>query len=158
MNKLRAIPQIELVSAGRDAPTSDDGHSTQATYRDGKKEVKMELDLKFGDENYIKVYHIKLLAGRNLQPGDSPRAFLINNTYAKMIGFNDPHDAIGKQIDDFNGNTAMKIIGVVADFHQESLHAQIAPLAIITSTNINFNGTFHIALKPQSTGGNEWKQ
>lgn len=158
INKLRAIPQIDIVSAGRDAPTSDDGHSTQATYRDGKKEVKTELGLKFGDENYIKVYHIKLLAGRNLQPGDSTKAFLINNTYARMIGFNDPGDAVGKQIDDFNGNTPMKIIGVVADFHQESLHAPIAPLAIITSTNINFNSTFHIALKPQSTGGGEWGQ
>jgi len=158
INKLKAIPQIDVVSAGRDAPTSDDGHSTQATYRDGKREVKMELGMKFGDENYIKVYHIKLLAGRNLQPGDSTKAFLINNTYAKMIGFNDPHDAVGKQIDDFNGDTPMKIIGVVSDFHQESLHAPIAPIAIITSTNINFNSTFHIALKSQSPIGDEWGQ
>jgi len=158
INKLKAIPQIDMVSAGRDAPTSDDGHSTQATYRDGKKEVKMELGLKFGDENYIKVYHIKLLAGRNLQPGDSTKAFLINNTYAKIIGFNDPHDAVGKQIDDFNGDTPMKIIGVVSDFHQESLHAPIAPIAIITSTNINFNSTFHIALRSQTPSGDEWSQ
>ena len=156
--KLTAIPQIDMVSAGRDAPTSDDGHSTQATYRDGKKEVKIEIGLKFGDENYIKVYHIKLLAGRNLESGDSTKAFLVNNTYAKMIGFNDPHDAVGKQIDDFNGDTRMKIIGVVADFHQESLHAPIAPIAIITSTNINFNSTFHIALKPQSSNGTEWSR
>ncbi len=158
INKLKTIPQIDMISAGRDAPTSDDGHSTQATYRDGKKEVKMELGLKFGDENYIKVYHIRLLAGRNLQPGDSTKAFLINNTYAKMIGFNDPRDAVGKQIDDFNGDTPMKIIGVVSDFHQESLHAPIAPIAIITSTNINFNSTFHIALKSQRPNGDEWAQ
>jgi ABC-type antimicrobial peptide transport system permease subunit len=52
----------------------------------------------------------------------------------------------------------MKIIGVVADFHQESLHAPIAPLAIMTSTDHYFNGTFHIALKPQTTNGGDWKQ
>ena len=158
INKLRAIPQVDLVSAGRDAPTSDDGHSTQATYRDGKKEVKMELGLKFGDENYIRVYKIKLLAGRNLQPGDTSKAFLVNNTYARMLGFQDPHGAVGKQIDDFNGDKPMRIAGVVSDFHQESLHAPIAPLAILTSANLYFNGTFHIALKPQTTGSDDWKQ
>ncbi|MDB5152628.1 MAG: FtsX-like permease family protein, partial [Mucilaginibacter sp.] len=158
INKLRAISQVELVSAGRDAPTSDDGHSTQATYRDGKKEIKIELGLKFGDKNYIRVYKIKLLAGRDLQPGDTSKAFLINNTYARMLGFQDPHDAVGKQIDDFNGDKPMRIAGVVSDFHQESLHAPIAPLAILTSTNLYFNGTFHIALKPQTKGSDDWKQ
>jgi ABC-type antimicrobial peptide transport system permease subunit len=159
MNKLRSIPQVELVSAGRDAPTSDDPHSTEAAYKDGKKEIKMEnFGEKFGDENYIKVYHIKLLAGRNLQAGDTSKAFLINNTCARLLGFKDPHEAIGKQIDNFNGDTRMQIIGVVSDFQQESLHAPIEPLAILTSTNRNFNGTFHIALKPQTSNGDEWKK
>jgi ABC-type antimicrobial peptide transport system permease subunit len=158
MNKLRALPQVALVSAGRDAPTSDDPHSTEATYKDGKKETRFEeLAEKFGDENYINVYHIKLLAGRNLQPGDTSKAFLINNTLARLMGFKDPHDAVGKQIDNFNGDTKMQIVGVVSDFQQESIHAPIVPLAILTSTNHYFNGTFHIALKPQTANGNEWK-
>lgn len=155
LNKLNAMPQVEMVSVGRDAPTSNDGHSTQATYRDGKREIKGEIGLKFGDENYIKVYHIKLLAGRDLQQSDVSKGFLINETYARTIGFKDPHDAVDKKIDDFNGDKTMRIVGVVADFHQESLHAPIAPLAILTSTNSYFNGTFHIALKPEATGG-DW--
>jgi putative ABC transport system permease protein len=158
MDKLRAIPQVELVSAGRDAATSDDPHSTEGTYKDGKKELKVEdLGLKFGDENYIKVYHIKLLAGRNIRPGDTSHVLLINNTLAKKFGFTDPHQAVGKQIDNFNGDTKMEIIGVLADFHQESIHSAVSPLAIITSTNPYFNGTFHIALKPQRPGSYDWK-
>ncbi|WP_426669254.1 ABC transporter permease [Mucilaginibacter sp. McL0603] len=158
LNKLRVIPQVKLVSMGRDAPTSDDSHSTEGGYKDGKKEIKIEnLGLKFGDENYIKVYHIKLLAGRNLMPGDTSKAFLINQTLAKQIGFKNPHDAVGQVISNFNGDTNMQIVGVVTDFNQESIHAAIAPLAILTSTNHYFNGTFHIALKPQTATGNEWK-
>ncbi|HWD88845.1 MAG TPA: FtsX-like permease family protein [Mucilaginibacter sp.] len=158
LDKLRSIPQVELVSLGRDAPTSDDSHSTEASYKDGKKEIHIEnLGLKFGDENYIKVYHIKLLAGRNLIPGDTSKAFLINNTLAKLIGFKDPHDAVGKVISKFNGDKNMQIVGVVADFNQESIHAAIEPLAILTSTQPYFNGAFHIALKPQTAGGDEWK-
>ena len=82
------MPQVEIVSVGRDAPTSDDSHSTEGTYKDGKKEIKIaNLGVKFGDENYIKVYHIKLLAGRNLQPGDISKAFLINRDAGKNDRF-----------------------------------------------------------------------
>jgi ABC-type antimicrobial peptide transport system permease subunit len=95
------------------------------------------------------------LAGRDLQQNDISKGFLINETYARMIGFKDPHDAVNKQIDDFNGDKPMKIVGVVSDFHQESLHAPIGPLAIITSTEKYFNGTFHIALKPEAAVG-DW--
>ncbi len=158
MNKLRAIPQVDLVSEGRDAPTSDDSHSTEGMYLDGKKEINIPtLGVKFGDENYIKVYQIKLLAGRNLQPTDISKGFLINTTLAGLIGFKNPSDAVGKQIDNFNGDTKMQIVGVVSDFYQESLHSPIAPLVIMTSTDPSFNGTFHIALKPQTANGDEWK-
>lgn len=158
LNKLNALPQVELVSMGKDAPSSDNGNSTEVTYRDGKKEIKMELNEKYGDQNYIHVYKIKLLAGRNLQPGDTSKAFVINNTYAKLIGFKDPHNAVGKYIDNFNGDKKMQIVGVVADFHAESLHAPIKPIAILTENNHYNNGTFHIALKPQSASGGDWKK
>jgi ABC-type antimicrobial peptide transport system permease subunit len=161
LNKIRAVPGVEMVSMGNDPPSSENTSSTQATYRDGKKEVNGELYEKFGDENYIRLYHIKLLAGRNLLPGDANKAFLINAAYTRLMGLKDPHDAIGKVIDDFNGNMRMQVIGVVSDFHQESLHAPIAPLAILTSTDPGFNGTFHIALKPVpiaiGTGSDDWK-
>ncbi len=158
LNQFRAIPQVELVSKGGGAPISNNPFSTEGTYKDGKKEIKMEnLGFEIGDENYIKVYHIKLLAGRNLVPGDAAKAFLINNTLAKQIGFKDPHDAVGKMISNFNGDTNMQIVGVVADFNQESIHAAIPPLAILTSTDPNSIGTFHIALKPQTANGDEWK-
>lgn len=158
LNQFKAIPQVDLISMGRDAPTSDDSHGTEGSYKDGKKEIKIEdLGLKFGDENYIKVYHIKLLAGRNLMPGDTSKGFLINNTLARQMGFKDPHDAVGKVISNFNGDKNMQIVGMVSDFNQESIHAAIAPLAILTSTDQNFNGTFHIELKPQTANVDEWK-
>jgi ABC-type antimicrobial peptide transport system permease subunit len=158
MNRLESIPQVQLVSEGFDAPSSDWPQSTEGTFTDGKKEIRMEnLAEKFGDENYLNVYHIKLLAGRNLRPGDTSNVFLINNTLAKLIGFNDPNEAIGKVINKFNGDTGMEIIGVVSDFQQESIHAPIAPLVIFTSQNPDYRGVFHVALRPQTANGDDWK-
>ncbi|WPU91087.1 FtsX-like permease family protein [Mucilaginibacter sabulilitoris] len=158
MNKLQAIPQVTMISVGKDAPSSNGSNSTEATYKDGKKEVKINLELKFGDQHYIDVYKIKLLAGRNIQIADTGRAFLINNTCARIFGFKNPQDAVGKQIDNFNGDKKIEIVGVVADFHHESLHSPIKPLAILTSNEHYNHGTFHIALKPQSANGGDWKK
>lgn len=153
---LRAIPQIELVSVGSNPPSSGNTNSTTVTYKDGKKEVKTELQLKKGDENYINVYKIKLLAGRNLRQGDTTRQMMINNTYARILGFQNPREAVGKFVGD-KPKEMREIIGVVADFYQSSLHAPIKPLAIQYHGDQYNNGTFHIALKPQTAGGNEWK-
>ncbi|MDB5124608.1 MAG: FtsX-like permease family protein [Mucilaginibacter sp.] len=157
IDKLKLMPQVEMVSAGNDPPSSENTSSTEAEYVDGKKEVKLsELGEKFGDENYTRLYKIKLLAGRNLQVADTNKAFLVNLTLTKMLGFKNPADAVGKVINNFNGDHKMQIIGVVSDFHQESLHAPIMPLVILTRTDKYFNGTFHIALKPQTADGHEW--
>ena len=98
LEKLRAIPQVVLTSLASDQPSSDSENSQRAKYLDGKKEIETNVEMKFGDENYLKLYGIKLLAGRNILQSDTGRAFLINATYAKILGFKNPADAIGKHI------------------------------------------------------------
>jgi len=159
LNKLRSIPQIDKISVGGNTPpSSNNTNSTEATFKDGKKEIKIDLQEKYGDENYIKVYNIKLLAGRNLRSTDTSKAFLINDNYARLLGFKTPQAAVGKQIDKFNGDRTMQIVGVVADFNQGSLHTPIVPIAILTSTSVYQNGTFNVALKRETAGGTEWKK
>lgn len=155
-NKIHAIPQIELISVGGATPSSGSTNSSQVSYIDGKKEIKTNLQFKFGDENYLNVYQIKLLAGRNLRPGDTTKQMIINNTYAQILGFRNPLQAVGKYIT--WDKKKSEIIGVVADFYQYSLHAPVKPLAIIYHHDQFNNGTFHIALKPQTSNGGEWKK
>jgi len=153
-NKIKAISQVEMVSLGGDVPSSAGWTSNDATYHDGKKEVRSELYHKSGDENYIKVYHIKLIAGRDIRQSDTSTAMVINSTYAHVLGFENVADAIGKAVD-FGKTEKREIVGIVADFHQASLHAPIKPMAIYPQ-NYGY-GTVHIALKPETAGGNEWK-
>jgi ABC-type antimicrobial peptide transport system permease subunit len=154
---IRSIPQVSLAGLGGLPPSEDGSNSTESTYRDGKKEVKIELDEKYGDENYINVYHIKLLAGRNLRASDSTSGFLINETYARLINPQHPLEAVGKQIEKFNGDKTMQVIGVVGDFNQMSLHESITPLAILEGNQTYNYARVHVALKPETPGGNEWK-
>jgi putative ABC transport system permease protein len=154
LGRLKAIPGVTLVSLGYDAPSSDVTFENEASYHDGKKEVHMEdLAVKFGDENYLHVYRIPLLAGRNLMPSDTGRAFLVNEMFVHRIGLRRPQDAVGKVVDGYGGSQRMMIVGVMADFNEGSLHDAILPMALMTSNDVSFNNTFHLALAKES---GEW--
>jgi ABC-type antimicrobial peptide transport system permease subunit/AraC-like DNA-binding protein len=158
LNEFRSMPQVALVGLGNDAPSADAFNRTRMTYDDGKKQITTEeIIVKSGDENYIKIYQIKLLAGRNITEADTGKAIIINNTYAKLLGFTNPHEAIGKQLNWFGGRN-ISIIGVVADFNQRSLHSSIYPSIITSGSPIpRPMMTLHVSLKPETTSGNEWK-
>lgn len=158
LNEFRSMPQVALVGLGNDPPSADAFNRTRMTYDDGKKQITTEeIIVKSGDENYIKIYQLKLLAGRNITEADTGKAIIINNTYAKLLGFTTPHEAIGKQLNWFGGRN-ISIIGVVSDFNQRSLHSTIYPSIITSGSPIpRPMMTLHVSLKPETAGGNEWK-
>ncbi|MGY4538611.1 putative ABC transport system permease protein [Mucilaginibacter sp. UYNi724] len=155
MNQVKSLPKVQMLSLGGDVPSSGDWSSNDATFTDGKKQIKTQLYHKSGDENYIKVYNVKLIAGRNITLSDTAGNMLINNNYAHILGYTKPAQAIGKTIT-FGTTMHKVIVGVVADFHQASLHAPIKPMAIYPQQP-QYENTLHIALTAQTMGGNEWK-
>jgi ABC-type antimicrobial peptide transport system permease subunit len=153
MDKLKAIPGIAMISLSNNPITSNSTWSNTMKYKDGKKEIETNVQLKFGDTNYVKLYQLKLLAGRNISQSDTVKEFLINETYAHILGFQQPEEAVGKYLE--YSDSPKEITGVVADFHQQSLHDPIKPIAIGSWTANNRN--FNIALQPQDANGNVWK-
>jgi len=149
--QLKSTTGVAMVSMGHDAPTSENTSSTEAEYRNGKTTIHMDdFAMKFGDENYIKLYHIPLLAGRNLLPTDTNHAFLVNEAFLRRANIKRPQDAVGQFVDNFNGDRRMEIVGVVADFDQGSVRMTIWPMVLMTSPDLDFSGTFHILLNPNS--------
>ena len=149
LDRLRSIPGIEQASSGGPTPSSGGTMTNDLRYTDGKKNIRMQVQVRFGDSNYIKVYHLPLLAGRNLNASDTIREFIINRSYCTILGFKNPADALGKIV--MNGNASIPIVGVIPDFHQSPLHTPIKPLVIACSRNDQF--FIHLALQP---GANHW--
>ncbi|HEA30893.1 MAG TPA: FtsX-like permease family protein [Leeuwenhoekiella sp.] len=149
LQKIKAIPQITAASLGGDAPASTNIHSTDIDFKDGKKEVHTELQFLYGDTNYLNIYHLKLLAGRNLI-SDTTKEFVINEALMRTLGFKNPQDAIGKNILDGNSNQNNPIVGVMADFNQRSLRSGIEPMALIGDWSRKWFSQFqyvHISLQ-----------
>ena len=95
------------------------------------------------DTSYISLYGLTLVAGRNFAltdtarkripaSGSTPeqpgyRAYILNETAAKALGFDRPADAVGKKLmGGFSGGLS-PVIGVVKDFHSDDMHEKIRP-------------------------------
>ena len=151
--KLSAIPGIVLISNSSAPPASGGTNTTDVKFNDGKKEVRTQLQCLYADTNYIRLFHINLLAGTNISACDTTSQVVVNATYARLIGFRDLRKAVGAQI---NYNDRMlRIVGVAADFYQTSLHKAIRPLGILNGTFISHD--FDIALPKQNAAGTAWK-
>jgi putative ABC transport system permease protein len=84
------------------------------------------------NEGYLPTLGVKLVAGRNFSanfPSDSTLSALINQTFADKCGWKDP---IGMTIDYMNiptwGARRVSVVGVVGDYHNESLREKIEPM------------------------------
>lgn len=150
LNAINAVPEVAVASTGFLSPADKGVAFTNISY-EGMKDLKDNVQIRWGDPDYLKVYQIKLMAGRNVEPGDTMKEFLINDTYAKLLGFKKPADALGKQLN-FNGKM-MPIVGVMQDFHEMSTHGFIGPIVFAGSAG----SIFHIRLKPNGEEGAVWK-
>ena len=129
---LKQIPGVEAVSFANRTPSSN----STWTYNfnvDGKHKQDRDVDvnIKMADADYIKTYKLNLIAGRNYVKSDTISELVVNETLVKRFGFENPADIIGEI--GLIGGKAVKIVGVVKDFHLSSLHEPIAPCVISTS-------------------------
>lgn len=129
-NELEQIPEIETLSTHGAPPSSANSASGVMAFDNGKEVLSHNVYMKHGDTSYIRVYDIKLLAGRNLLPIDTAHEYLINEKYMHLLGFTEPRDVLGKTV-----NEKATIAGVVKDFHTQSLHAEITPTIISYRAN-----------------------
>ncbi len=80
------------------------------------------------DPDFFDTYQVPIASGRNFSreiKTDDSLAFVINESAARMVGWSN-EEAIGKVLK--NGNVKGSVIGVVKDFHFESLHEPIIPV------------------------------
>ena len=125
VERLRHLSFVDRVCLQLMPPQFDDGGYGMPLQFNGKDYV---VEMRQGTSDYIPLYKIKLLAGRNLAPSDSLRELVINNTLAKQLGFVRPEKALGQLL--YANGKALPIVGVIADFHTKSLHSAMQPLCI----------------------------
>jgi putative ABC transport system permease protein len=152
LNEIRSIQGVQMASRAFLTPADEGAAFTDIKYEGASNDNKESVQLRWGDTNYLKLFNIKLLAGRNVWQSDTIKEFLINETYARLLGFKNPEDALGKQLE-FN-NKRMPVVGVMHDFNEQSFHSEVGPLVFAGFNDRSY--FFHILLKPQNTTSTSW--
>ena len=118
------LPEVEAVSRTSGLPTNIRSRMIrQKLASDRGETITTDYHFDYIDERFLDVFKIELAAGRNLAPGEENVA-LINETFARTAGWKDP---IGKEIEFME---KARVVGVVKDFHFQTFHTPIEPLAL----------------------------
>ncbi len=136
-NELKQLPHVKGASVigrtpGVEMARAFDIHRTDVNTND-----KLSMRNASVDADFMNVFDVKLLAGRNFtntdyNPNWEKLHNVILNEYAvKQLGFNADKDAIGKTISLFERN--WDIVGVIKDFHQKSLRYPVEPTILLPS-------------------------
>jgi hypothetical protein len=151
LEEIKSIPEVEMASAGFFSPAEAGGAIGDIAFKE-RPELHANVIISWGDNNYLPLYQVKVLAGRNVRQSDTAREVLINETYAKFLGFPHPEDILNKRLT--YGGRDLPIVGVMGDFREGSTHTPIGPLA--------FGGMpgsrFHIRLRSMDANGDTWQR
>jgi len=145
-NQLLANPNIKEVSFSFGSPSSDGNWNSDFKFNHSAKSTNFSANLKWADPDYFKTYHLQFVAGRPYYPSDTVREFVVNETLLKKLGITNPQDALGKQIDFWDGGKVGNIVGVIKDFNSYSLREPVAP--VVLSTWKAVYQTINIKIKP----------
>jgi len=149
--QLASLPGITSVTYSNQVPTEIGSHVYDLSW-EGKNPATKVVAMHNGvGYDYLQTLHLTLLMGRDFSrdfPTDSV-GYIVNEAAWKMTGYKDP---IGKSLIYFGHRG--KIIGVVKDFHFQSLHDPIQPLVLeFMGERITWDGAYAvIKTGPGKTG------
>lgn len=132
-NELSKLASVKSVSIGDYLPVAGTNRNGMPFFIDGRSKLDAGVQGQLWqiDDTYLKTLGMKLVEGRNfsydMSDDTAGKTVIINQTLAKRLNLKKP---VGARIS--NGRT-FTVIGVVEDFNFDSMHDQIAPLALYLS-------------------------
>ncbi|HRI26172.1 MAG TPA: ABC transporter permease [Ferruginibacter sp.] len=134
-NDVLAMQGVNSGTLSSYLPVTNSSRSDNSFSKEAVMDTKNGIDMQTWliDYDYIKTMGMEIVKGRNFSKdyGSDSSAMLITETTARMLGFDDP---VGKTIYSPTGNPGdgalvpIQVIGVVKDFHYESLRKKLGPL------------------------------
>jgi len=135
--ELTKIKGVTGVSATSNVPGKS--FNQNPIYATQNPEERRDASEEMIDADFLKVMDMTIVEGRNFlknNPADAD-GFILNETAVRQLGLKDP---IGKEILWERDGPELKgpVIGVVKDFHFQSLHEPLRPLLMRMEANYNF--------------------
>jgi len=152
-NDLLRAASIKNAARSSRIPTGRllDGMGASTISGDSLRPVNTDIRFVAGDYDFLPTYGIPVVAGRNFSRayGTDTSNYILNEVAVKAIGWKTALEAVGK---DFQyGGRRGHVIGVMGDFHFESMRQKIAPMVLTLPTPSSF---FYNRLSIKIAGSN----
>ena len=142
-DELLKNPSIQKVALSVTIPGKKREYKVSAKRYGHADDEMVTLRFNSMDYQFIDVFDMEIIAGRAFSAdfvNDQDTSIIIGATSAKLLGFATPEDAIGQTITlaQFQWNPI--IVGVVNDYHQESLKKSADPMIFYCT---QYNGEYY---------------
>lgn len=149
--ELERIPAVSKTTASTFFPGEYSWVRHGARRISERKTDEKEFRITNIDNDFVDFYEIEILAGRNFSYDFRMEynCLLINEEALKLFGFESPEDAINEQIIYGNNAIPLKIIGVIKNYHQESLKHAYNP-TLFLRTLARWRTNFSLRVSPEN--------
>jgi len=146
-NQLLQMPGIKDISRITDVPTQIENGTGGVEWEGKDPTVDIQFTQSAVGYDFIKTMHLQLAQGRDFSKDFATDSvgYILNESALKRIGYKNP---IGKPLTFWQKKGT--IIGVLKDFHFNSLHVPINPLVLRLGENIKW-GNALVKTKPGKT-------
>jgi len=153
-NMFRQHPNVLAVSASGTTPLGFNDFRAEHAVGTPPNEHFM-MFVQHVDDDFVDLYDLKIIKGRNFStdfPQDSKSSIVINEATAKKLGWTDI--PINKEIEVASAVTMSRekhrVVGVVQDYHFQSLHEEITPLVLFNKSLFGNFTMISVKIKPEN--------
>jgi putative ABC transport system permease protein len=136
--ELRMIPGVLDVARSSYVPGDDVGMINEGRKADLPDEATIDVYEIQVDETFFRMFDLEFLAGRAFSrefPTDRS-AVIMNDTARRQLGYPTPESAVGTRFI-YRTEIPYQVLGVLADYHQESLKQILEPLVFLFNPGNN---------------------
>ena len=145
-NEMAKIPTVKNVSVTSRVPGEWKTYRTIKIKSNGSTDEPKVAYMFGADKDFLKTFEVKLLSGRNFNTPNDSACIIVNETAAKMLGVSEAGEQIveipamsrGGSFGPINADNIPfkpRVIGIVKDFHFQSLKDKIEPLILAYNNN-----------------------
>jgi len=126
-NQAMQMPGIKSVTRMTDNPTQIENGTGGVQWEGKDPNLAIDFTHSALGYDYMKTMHVQMVQGRDFSKdfATDSAGYILNESALKIIGYKDP---VGKPITFWEKKGT--IIGIVKDFHFNSLHSKIRPLVL----------------------------
>lgn len=135
--KVTAIPGVKSITYSAFTPMSRSNWQTGFKYENDPEFLEFDIVMRPADTSYFHTFGLKMAAGRMYLPSDTAREYVVNEAFARKLGFKDPEGIIGKRLTIGGSDLKLPVVGVVKNFNTYTLHQEIIP-CVMASMRDNY--------------------